>query len=245
MKAKLQRPPSIEPAIARLARLAPLDDADHAALLEARSSIRRIAAHREIVAEGAPVAGAGLILDGWACRVRFFPDGRRQILSLLLPGDLIGIGRQPRPLAPTAIAALTDVTVCALPVARTPGLAEAYAVSGALEEHYLFRQLARLGRLSAYERLIDYMLEIRERLGAADIGDQQSFPMPLTQEVLGDALGLTSVHINRTLQAMRRDGLIVLKDGVAQLANVERLARLVDARPPRVSRDQAGRPSPG
>ena len=236
MKTMAQPHVSIEPAIARLARLAPLDDADRALLHEAKTSIRRIAAHREIVAEGAPIVGAGLILDGWACRVRFFPDGRRQILSLLLPGELIGVSRQPRPLAATAIAALTDVTVCALPVARTPGLAEAYAISGALEEHYLFRQLARLGRLSAYERLIDYMLEIRERLGAAAIGDQQSFPMPLTQEVLGDALGLTSVHINRTLQAMRRDGLIVLKDGIARLSNVDQLARMVDARPPRLSR---------
>jgi biotin operon repressor len=54
--------------------------------------------------------------------------------------------------------------------------------------------------------------------------------------VLGDALGLTSVHINRTLQAMRRDGLIVLKDGIARLSNVDQLARMVDARPPRLSR---------
>src|SRR4051812_34279695 len=78
---------------ARLSRLAPLDAEELLALSVAEKNTRKIAAHRDIIAEGDPVTEPSILLSGWACRSRIFPDGRRQILSLLLPGDLIGVCR--------------------------------------------------------------------------------------------------------------------------------------------------------
>jgi CRP-like cAMP-binding protein len=192
------------------------------------------------MSEGRAVTEPSILLSGWACRTRIFSDGRRQILSLLLPGDLIGVHRQSRPMAATGITALTDVTLCPAPRPQPdqPGLAEAYARSGAVEEFYLFRQIARLGRLSAYERVLDLLLETRDRLSIVGLGAADGFPMPLTQEALADTLGLTSVHVNRTLQTLRREGLLDLRSGVARLTDIDRLMRMIDYRPAIVSEGQ-------
>jgi CRP-like cAMP-binding protein len=220
----------------RLAALAPLDGAELAVLAEAARDRRRIPVHREIVGEGRPIAQASILLSGWAYRIRQFADGRRQVLGFLLPGELIGMCRQSRPLASTSILAATEVTLCPAPTSE-PGsaLAEAYAVSGAIEEHYLMRQIARLGRLNAYERVVDWLLEIRERLAAAGLTQGEYFPVPMTQEVLADALGLTSVHVNRTLQTLRREGVLELRSGTARLNDRERLKSLVEYRPAQVT----------
>jgi CRP-like cAMP-binding protein len=218
-------------AVTRLANLAPLSESDHAALRDAEAGRRRIPAHREIQAEGARAGDPLLLLSGWAARVRSFSDGRRQILAVVLPGDLIGGWHHGDLPAPISVVALSEVAVIPAPAARPgTGLAMAYAAAAAAEERCLYRQIARLGRLSAYERVADWLLEIHDRLAAAGLANGNSFPMPLTQEVLADALGLTSVHINRTLQSMRRDGVVDLRSGTARLPDLQQLADLVDYR---------------
>ncbi|MBE1529446.1 CRP-like cAMP-binding protein [Sphingopyxis sp. OAS728] len=219
--------------VSRLGALAPLDTHEWEALAEAQLVRHRVAAHRNIIEEGARVTSPRIILAGWAGRTRIFADGRRQILSLLLPGDLIGKCRQSHPLAATGAVALTDVTLCPAPDSRHAkhGLAEAYARSSALEEYYLFRQIARLGRMSAYERIVDLLLEVRERLGAVALGPKDSFHFPITQEALADLLGLTSVHVNRTLKALRQDGLIDLRSSTMHIKDPAVLAALVEHRP--------------
>jgi CRP-like cAMP-binding protein len=228
--------PAPVPALAathRLAALASLSDAELAALDMSARHLTRFAAYREIIGEGRAELAPSIIIDGWACRVRHFSDGRRQILGFLLPGELIGVRHHRDPLATTAIVALTQVALCPAPPATESeqgGLAEAYAVSAALEQFYLFRQIARLGRLSAYERLLDWLLETRERLALSGLTTADSFRLPVTQEGLADALGLTSVHVNRTIQLMRREELVELKGGVVRLIDPPRLAKLVDYR---------------
>lgn len=220
-------------AVARLGSLAPLTGQEIQALQLAELGSQRVSPSREIVVEGAPVRDVSIILSGWACRVRHFMDGRRQILGFLLPGDLIGVCRQNEPVAVTTVFALTEVVTCPAPpvVPGENGLAEAYAMSAALEEAYLFRQIARLGRLNAYERIVDWLLETRDRLRLAGLEYDGSFPMPLTQEVLADTLGLTSVHVNRTLQTLRRDRRIEWRGGMVRLVDPEGLAALIDYRP--------------
>ncbi|WP_232318656.1 Crp/Fnr family transcriptional regulator [Sphingomonas sp. TDK1] len=157
-----------------------------------------------------------MVLDGWLGRVRLFSDGRRQILSFLMPGDLIQNSRISQPAAPSTITALCDAIVCSAPLANSDGLRDAYAGSAALDEIYLLRHIARLGRMSAYERIHDWLMEMHERLFLAGRASPDNFAMPLTQEVLADALGLTSVHVNRTLQAMRRDNVIEWRSGIVR-----------------------------
>jgi len=220
------------PAMLRLSRLAGLTATD-LALLESGMLTGHLArSRREILREGQEITGAQIIVSGWAVRARLLADGRRQFLSFLLPGDLIGHCRHSRPLAVSTIVALTDVRLCAAPASSTSAsLAEAYAVSQALDEAYLLSHITRLGRLNAQERIGDLMLEFHERLTLAGLVTHNGFEMPLTQEALGDALGLTSVHINRMLQLMRREGDLTLKGGRLILSDPPVLARKVGRAP--------------
>lgn len=220
----------------RLGRLGGLDAADLAALARAQHDTRRSPARREMIAEGAALRERRAIVSGWAFRQRILSDGSRQIISVLLPGDLVGVCRHDNPVAPTSVVALTDVVTCPAPVA-TPGsgLDRAYALSAAIDEFHLTAQVTRLGRLNAIGRVADWLLETHDRLRLAGLGGEETFPMPLTQEMLADALGLTSVHVNRTLQAMRRDELIHARSGVMTFPNRARLEDMVDYRPVRVT----------
>jgi CRP-like cAMP-binding protein len=99
-----------------------------------------------------------------------------------------------------------------------------------LEDALLLDHAVRLGRLTAFERVAHFLLELQQRLEIAGLGDRQRFPLPLTQEILADALGLSIVHVNRTLQQLRRTGLIELRSGVAILVQPDALAKLCDYR---------------
>src|SRR5688572_3972513 len=150
----LQLPPAVSPAFVRFAALAPLDAAALAALERAIAASVTDRPRSELLREGREIPGALLIVDGWAARMRILPDGRRQFLSFLLPGDVIGMCQHERPLAVSTVVAVTPLTTCRAPDrADYPALGQAYAVSGALEEAYLLAQITRLGRLSALERL--------------------------------------------------------------------------------------------
>jgi len=215
----LKTPPQATDACAssRLGALASLSDAERLALRQAAEFPQRIRGTRDLILAGQRTPGPLLLLDGWLGRVQLFSDGRRQILSFLLPGDVIQDAGTFQPVAPSTITAMSDSVLCPAPAPQGQGLREAYAASVALDEIYLLRQIARLGRMSAYERIQDWLSEIHERLLLAGRAGPESFPMPLTQEMLADALGLTSVHVNRTLQAMRRDGVLEWRGGTVRL----------------------------
>jgi CRP-like cAMP-binding protein len=222
--------------VTRLAALADLDDRALAALEEAGAEARVVRARRELLAEGGGIGAPRIIAEGWAARARTLPDGRRQLLNLLLPGDIIGIAAHPRPLAPCTVVALTEVAVCAAPPADAgEPLARAYATSHAIEEAHLLAQITRLGTMSAQERIGDFLLELLERLTLAGLAADGGFDVPLTQETLADALGLTPVHVNRVIQLMRRDGDLSWKGGRVTLHNPAGLAGSVGRVPVRVS----------
>jgi CRP-like cAMP-binding protein len=193
----------------------------------------------ELVREGQALDAPMLLLEGWAVRQRILPDGQRQIFGFVLPGDPIGLCDRPDGHAIAATMALTDVTVAAMPV-----LAEAlWRRIGALhqwgrdrlslEERGLYDQVVRLGRQSAYQRLVHLILDFYYRLSHAGLAQDRGFAMPLTQEVLSDALGLSTVHTNRTLQQLRREGMIESHGQHVRLLDIGRLAQISDYHPPR------------
>ena len=169
------------------------------------------------------------ILAGWVGCTRTLADGRRQIQHVLVPGDLLlpfedGNG--------SYLSAITPVTV----VQSLRGEADVWTSpaihrSLAATNEQLLNQIVRLGRQHAYERLAHLLLELRDRMRLAGEGAERSFPMPLTQELLADVLGLTSVHVNRTLQQMRRDAMVVLSGRIVELPDPAALARIADYRP--------------
>lgn len=195
-----------------------------------------------ILSEGAEIRAPHFILSGWACRVRELADGRRQIMGLLVAGDAIGLHLRAHPLASTTVLALSPVkTVEApeLPVAwrernRVPSLALALDIAAAEEEHFMLCHAMRLGRQTAYERTANLFMELEYRLSGRGLSQGGRFPFPLTQETLADAVGLSVVHVNRTLQQMRREGRIELKHGRLAILDPDALRTAGEFAPPRV-----------
>ena len=225
-------------AVMRLAALTPLDDAALAALSVAIQRPRSFRMRRDIVSEGHEIVETFIILSGWAARVRILEDGRRQIIGFLLPGDLIGFCDHDRPLALSTVIPITDVDVCVAPKASVSStLARAYALSRAHDEKHLLAQITRLGRLNALERIADFLLEVLDRLSCAGIAHDGRFVMPLTQEIIADVLGLTSVHVNRMLQMLRRDDYVIWKGRELVLPNPAALARSIGRTRIRVAAD--------
>lgn len=235
MLARPARQP-VSPAITRLASLVDLDANAHSALQLAVQRPRRTKVRRELVGEGEEITSTHLILSGWAARVRILEDGRRQILHFLLPGDLVGSHGQDRPVASPSVVAITELDSCTAPSAAvSPTMAKAYAHSRALEEAYLLSQVTRLGRLNAHERIADFLLELHERLEFGGLAAKGRFSMPITQEVIADTLGLTSVHVNRTIQDLRRNGSVDWKGREVHLPDPEALGRRIGRSPIRVT----------
>lgn len=181
-----------------------------------------------------------LIASGWAAAVANLEDGRRQIVSLFLPGDVVDPAQDLQeglePIAMTTVRTMESATLATAldtePVALQP-LTDAWANARRDAQCRLVRHIVRLGRLSAYERTADLLLELHRRLRRAGMADERSMPFPLTQEMLADHLGLSVVHMNRTLQQLRRDGLIANRGGHIIFPDRNRLAaatRLADHR---------------
>lgn len=213
--------------------LTKLDEAAVTALEKALALATTHRARTELLREGQPIKATLLIVKGWAARVRYLPDGRRQILSLLLPGDIIGN----RAVAASTVVPLTDVRTCNAPSADlSPSLSQAYAVSSAIEEACLLAQITRLGRMNALQKLYDLVLELHERLSLAGETPNGSFDFPMTQDMVADVLGLTAVHVNRTAQQARHEGWLdwhgkqmTIKDPAAMAAIVSRTPLTVRA----------------
>lgn len=224
------------PALRRLGALTQLDEP---ALLALRSEVQRarvIKRNHSLMSEGVPITRRLLILEGWAARTRVFEDGRLQIMSFLLPGDLLGNCTHSNPVSISSVTTLTDVRYCLAPAPRvSPTLAEAYAASRAFEEAYLLAQIARLGRLTAEERLADLLLELLERLELCGLADQGRFDFPLTQNMLADATGLTVVHVNRMIGQLRRQDDLSWSDGTLCLNNPVELSRKLGRTPTQIA----------
>jgi CRP-like cAMP-binding protein len=174
-----------------------------------------------------------LVLSGWLSEERTLSDGRRQILRLVLPGEIAGF-REHQVDALSDMSALTDVVVADVTALRNAvrddlagaDMAEAWRRMAEAREEGVLRHLMRLGRLSALERTGQLILELYERLSAAGLVAGQVMPMPLTQEQLADHLGLSVVHLNRILQQLRRDGFIESRNRQLVVRNLAGLASL-------------------
>jgi CRP-like cAMP-binding protein len=176
------------------------------------------------------------VLDGWAFRYKTLADGRRQILNFLLPGDLIGLQAKLFESATHGVEALTGVRVCVFARERIwdvfrahPALAYDMTWLGAREEHFVDDSLLSAGRRSAAEAVAALMLHLFRRGRALGYGSTKTMPVPITQAHIADAVGLSTVHANRTLRSMRARRLFVLEAGVMRDVDVEGLRQLANA----------------
>jgi CRP-like cAMP-binding protein len=207
----------------------------------AGTSAEEIAAGVELFAEGDELHKVSLLVSGWACQQRVLSDGRRQIFGFALPGDLLGWCCRSTSVAQSTAVVLKSGTIADVTFVRDvllesprrfAGLASAFASLQTLHEGYLLNHLVRLGRQKAYERVAHLLLELNQRSAAVGLAEAGTSPLPLTQEILADALGLSVVHINRTLQQLRRDGLLDIKGSSLRLLDPGRLATIAEYKSP-------------
>ena len=175
-------------------------------------------AKREFVQHG-DAAQAFRILDGWVAGFTILADGRRQVIDLFLPGDVMS-SRSSQFVWNIGLLALTTVRVSLISACDV----NAHLVSS--RYNYQTNAIIRLGCLTAYERVAHLFLEIHERSGGRQDTGHATFDFPLTQELMADLLGLSPVHINRTLQQLRRDDLVLLKGGKLCLLDLAKLKKL-------------------
>ena len=213
------------PLVRRIAGVLPLSDAEKSVLQDVEAHGRPVAAQTILRPENGTYPPQ-VLLAGWACYRRLLKDGRQQIIRFLLPGDMIGSPLQPDGPSRVEALSLTPVSVAdarplqarlARPDHDLPGLAEAFVWLEHAEQVSIVDQIMRLGRQTAYERFLHLILEIHSRLEGVGQVQGDTFSAPLTQEMLADALGLSVVHVNRVLQQIRRDQLLVMRKGQVTL----------------------------
>ncbi|MEM1106937.1 MAG: Crp/Fnr family transcriptional regulator [Pseudomonadota bacterium] len=169
----------------------------------------------DIVCAGDDTPSLFIVESGWAIRYRTIEDGRRQILNFMLPGDLFDLQALGDLKADHSVGALDRVQVAVFNARRflkaleqSGPAATAFWWSAVQEESVLREQIVRIGQLSARERIGHLLLELQRRLSAALGVDTLSMRLPLTRADIGDALGLTPVHVSRTLSGLKRMDLI-------------------------------------
>ena len=206
-----------------------------------RVGTQAVEAGGTIIREHNPGGKLFTLYSGWAFRYKSLSDGRRQILNLLLPGDLIGLQQEFADGAMHGIEAVTDVTLCVFPRDGLWGLFRQYPSIGydvtwlsAREEGFVDDNLVTAGRRNATERvamLLMHLYRRLDRIGLArrDAGDQPAFiEFPINQQHIADTLGLSLVHTNKTLRRLQKLGLHELKNGRLRLLNTKALERIAD-----------------
>jgi CRP-like cAMP-binding protein len=189
---------------------------------------------------GADIVRAGhayrciyVLCQGMAIRYKILHDGRRQILSLILPGDFVGLPGCMFERSLYSISSLTKTVSCTLSFDAIfelfrcqPRLGTAMFWIAGHEAALFAEHLVGVGRQSAYERVARLLLEVLSRMQMAGLADASSCTLPLTQELIADTLGLQ--HVNRTLRQLREDGLILLESARLTFLDLPALSRISD-----------------
>ena len=209
---------------------------DEIEILDAlHTTTRAVRRNRDIVSEGRHYEMMFLLLEGNAVRYRILRDGRRQVLNILLPGDFVGFPGCFFENALYAVTALTDSIVSPVPFSvllglfeRHPRLAATIFWSFACEAAVYAEHLIDVGRRSALERVAHFLLELLNRLQIVGLADEKSYRMPLTQELIADALGLSVPHVSRTLRQLREDRLVTIEEQRVVINDIDALSALAD-----------------
>lgn len=202
--------------------------------LETFCNIQQTAPTRPPLAvEGDRERNAYVLLDGWGCCYKMLPDGGRQIINLLLPGDFMGMRSLMFNAADHSFGTLSEARMAVLDrnslrqaFEDHPHLGMTFLWSMARDEAIIVEHLVNLGRRSALVSLSHLLLETLYRLKLVRPGHTNEFAFPLTQTDLGDALGLSIVHVNRLLRQLREREIVTFRDGWLVIHSPEKLAKL-------------------
>lgn len=212
--------------VSHMNALAPLDDDDRARLLGGIGHFREWRQNQVVIAPETELTEPVFIVSGWIARVKTLVDGRRQVIDFYIPGDLVGFAARTTSRARAQYLCLTNVTTSdARDLVRNARedpngkLATALARVEDEIEQGLTNQIVRAGAMPAQERMMHWIWEMLGRHRRAGLATGDAFSMPLTQEAVGDALGLSTVHVNRVLQQLRRERIVASGGGRIEILN--------------------------
>lgn len=220
----------IEVVFAKLEQFTPLTAEDKDALRAAVTTIEAFAPRQDIVSEGARPDGVHLLLEGWAGRYKTLEDGARHTMAFLIPGDLCDVQITLLDVMDHSIGALSSCRVAtfgretlATLMGENERLGAALMWATLVDEAILREWLVNLGGRKADRRLAHLLCEMLLRTQAVGQSANGKFEVPLTQEQLADSLGMSPVHVNRTLQDLRARQLIRWEGKHVRIEDVEQL----------------------
>jgi CRP-like cAMP-binding protein len=220
----------IERLIRKLENYGPVSEEERRFLEQPPSRVRDYRPHEDIAREGDCPAESYLVVEGFACRYKLLPGGTRQIMALHVPGDFCDLHSFSLKRLDHSIAAVSQCRIVRFPHAvfndlteRYPQLTRALLWDAAIDGAIMRQWMVSMGRRSAYQQIAHLLCELFLRLRFVGLVEGDSFELPATQEELGDAFGLSAVHVNRTLQELRGNSLIASKSKRVTIPDLERL----------------------
>lgn len=220
--------------ISKLEHFTRLSSEDKLVLRKVTSErVRQYGPHEDIVRHGENPKAVYMVREGWSCRYKYVEDGRRQIVAFFLPGDICDLNVFILHRMDHSIGTITRVSVAEVDRAGFdelmmghPRITQALwwetLVAMAIQREWT----VNLGQRYALERIAHLLCELFIRLRTAGLASQDACAFPLTQAELGDATGLSTVHVNRTLQELRAAGLISLGNRTLKIHDLKRLMQV-------------------
>jgi len=226
----MDTPPTSTPLIRKLESILVLSDEERDVLRNVSGTVKTVGPRQDLVREGDRPHECCLILEGFAYRYKLTETGKRQIFSFHIPGDIPDLQSLHIDVMDHSLAALTATkamfipheTVCDL-MRRCPRIGDAFWRDTLIDAAVFREWIMNLGRREAYGRMAHLLCEFYVRLRAVGLTNGPAYEFPLTQAELADATGLSAVHVNRTLQELRGEGLITLRGGSVTVLDWERL----------------------
>ena len=236
MRLQTQKP--YERLIRGLQSIGEISSADEALVRELPLRVQPVGAHQDVVREGKKLTECCLVVEGFFCRHKLVDGGQRQILSFHLPGDLPDLLSLHLDTMDYSLGSLVPSQIAFIPHAalrqamlQSPTLTDLFWRSTLIDAAIFRAWLASVGRRPSYQRIAHLFCEMFVRMRSLGLAEEMGFVLPITQTELGDALGLSAVHVNRTLQQLRQDGVIVSRGRYNSFSDWARLQKAGDFDP--------------
>jgi CRP-like cAMP-binding protein len=222
----------------KLLRWGPLDEADQRAVLALPHKLRRFAKASYVVREDGKPTHAAVLLSGFVCRQKCISNGSRQIIAVHMPGDIVDLQNSFLEHADHSVQTFTEAELAMIPAEALKELAfgrpaiglalwQDTLVDGSIQREWT----TNVGRRNARERTSHLLCEWGYRVEAAGLAQRTRYQLPMTQEEMADALGLTPVHMNRMLMSLDREGLTSRRRNAMVINDWTALATLGDFQP--------------
>ncbi|WP_076070269.1 Crp/Fnr family transcriptional regulator [Sphingomonas montana] len=219
--------------VKKLSGLAVLGPNDVSAIEHATSRPRRFAPRKDLIREGDEPGPMFVVLEGWVCRYKILPNGARQIMAFLMPGDACDLHIKLLAEMDHGIQTLTHATVATISrdemqamMNRHPNIAAAMYSAQLVDEGIMRAWIVSMGRRNSIERVAHLVCELYLRARGIGLTHDDEFALPLSQLVLADALGMTAVHINRVLKELRLEGAMTLGRGSVTICDLAKLIQI-------------------